>query len=557
MVSAMSGSSDTFLGHPRSLFSLFFVEMWERFSYYGMRALLVFYMTKGFLAYDDARAYGVYGAYTALVYATPFIGGILADRLLGQRRSVILGGLLMAAGHLLMTVERPAAFYTALALLVCGNGFFKPNISTMVGGLYPAGSPRRDGGFTIFYMGINLGAALSPLLCGYVGERWGWHWGFGLGMLAGLATFVAPTIVARSLIGLTAVATFAGMVWMNADNPPTLVVNLPVGIALLVGAAVAVAALAGGGLPSDLGHPPDPAGMHAPAFAGLPRLSRLHAVYLATAAAVPAIAVCIGLSSVAGVLLAVFGGLAVLSLVVDACRSDRVERDRLFVVLVLMFFSMLFWAFFEQAGSSLSIFTDRHVDRTILGHDVPASLFQAANPIYILAFGLVFTMLWGWLARRRLDPGTPAKFAVGLAQMGLGFGAIWLGTRSASPQGLVSVGWLLLGYLLHTTGELCLSPVGLSMVTRLSPARMVSTVMGAWFLATAFSNYLAGMIAALTGTGHGPASEPADAAAAVAGYGAVFGTIAVAALVAAAALLALSPLLTRWMHGADAPATGH
>jgi POT family proton-dependent oligopeptide transporter len=188
---------------------------------------------------------------------------------------------------------------------------------------------------------------------------------------------------------------------------------------------------------------------------------------------------------------------------------------------------------------------------------VPASLFQAANPIYILAFGLLFTMLWGALARRGLDPGTPAKFALGLAQMGLGFGVIWLGTRSASPQGLVSVGWLLLGYLLHTTGELCLSPVGLSMVTRLSPARMVSTVMGAWFLATAFSNYLAGMIAALTGTSHGPAAEPADALAAVAGYGTVFGTIAVAALAAAAALLALSPLLTRWMHGADAPSTGH
>jgi POT family proton-dependent oligopeptide transporter len=330
-----------------------------------------------------------------------------------------------------------------------------------------------------------------------------------------------------------------------------------VGIALLIGAAVAIAALAGGGLPPHLGRPADPARMHAPALAGVPWLSRLHAVYLVTAAVVPVIAICIGASSVAGVLLAVFGGLAVLSLVIDACRSERVERERLFVVLVLMFFSMLFWAFFEQAGSSLSIFTDRHVDRVVFGHDVPASLFQAANPIYILAFGLLFTMLWGALARRGLDPGTPAKFALGLAQMGLGFGVIWLGTRSASPQGLVSVGWLLLGYLLHTTGELCLSPVGLSMVTRLSPARMVSTVMGAWFLATAFSNYLAGMIAALTGTSHGPAAEPADALAAVAGYGTVFGTIAVAALAAAAALLALSPLLTRWMHGADAPSTGH
>ena len=197
---ATSARRQTLFGHPTGLFTLFFAEMWERFSYYGMRALLVFYMLKGFLGYGDSDAYAVYGAYTALVYMTPFFGGMLADRLLGARRAVVLGGLLMAAGHLMMTVENSLGFFFALALLICGNGFFKPNISTIVGSLYPQGSPRRDGGFTIFYMGINLGAAMSPLLCGYIGETYGWHYGFGLatiGMLIGIAVFVAPSSCRR------------------------------------------------------------------------------------------------------------------------------------------------------------------------------------------------------------------------------------------------------------------------------------------------------------------------------------------------------------------------
>lgn len=190
-------------GHPTGLFTLFFAELWERFSYYGMRALLVFYMIKGFMSYGDGNAYTIYGAYTALVYMTPFFGGMIADRLIGARRAVILGGLLMAAGHLTMTIQYKSAFFTALALLIVGNGFFKPNISTMVGSLYPQGSPKRDGGFTIFYIGINLGAAIAPLLCGYVGEQYGWHKGFGLatiGMLTGLAVFIAPTILSQLLL---------------------------------------------------------------------------------------------------------------------------------------------------------------------------------------------------------------------------------------------------------------------------------------------------------------------------------------------------------------------
>lgn len=671
---ALPTDNGTFLGHPRGLFVLFFVEMWERFSYYGMRALLVFYMTKGFLSLGDKEAYGIYGAYTALVYATPFIGGMLADKLLGPRRAVILGGMLMAAGHLVMTIEDKSAFSIALALLICGNGFFKPNISTMVGSMYASGNPNRDGGFTIFYMGINLGAAMSPLVCGYVGETYGWHYGFGLatiGMLSGLLMFVANRLIAQVLIGVTAIGTATAMVWFGLDNPLMLGINAPVGIALIVAAFVSIAALVGGAIPHDLGAAKDPRRMQFPAFDGirtqpvpyylgiiggimllqhvvvagsenavivmivggfallLPWLNALQATYLGTAALVPVMAILVQNNKVAGLLLGVLGGAALFKLASDAYQSPKIERERMCVVFILMFFSMLFWAFFEQAGSSMNNFADRNIDRIVNGRivtsedvgqdltDVPitsafsgrtidgktwtltdieavnkaardqaiadktitasqpfratlaklkvtegmvgmkvggselkASVFQAVNPVCIVSFGLVFTALWTFLGSRGLDPNAAVKFALGLMQLGLGFGAVWYGSIHCNDFGLVSVTWLLLAYLLHTTGELCLSPVGLSMVTRLSPARMVSTVMGAWFLATAFSNYLAGMIAALTGVGHGEGQEkvippPIET---VHVYGEVFQFIAIAAFASGVVLLAISPLLVRWMH---------
>lgn len=678
--------SSTFMGHPSGLFLLFFVEMWERFSYYGMRSLLVFYMIKGFLKLEDSSAYAIYGAYTALVYATPFIGGMLADKLLGSRRAVILGGLLMAAGHLLMTIEEKTAFSVALALLICGNGFFKPNISTMVGAMYPPGSPSRDGGFTIFYMGINLGAAMSPLICGYVGETFGWHYGFGLatiGMLTGLATFVADRRISQILIGLTALGTASVMVWFHASDTTQLIVNAPVGIALVVAAFIAIAALAGGGVPKEI---------------GAPRSKGSHLlVYVGTALAVPLIAVLLQNTKIAGYLLFFFGGCALLTLLVDALRADRIEGQRMYVVLILMFFSMLFWSFFEQAGSSVNNFTDRNVDRIIggraltaadvgkplerlpinsallgrtiegqtwdlkmidrvhtvaretimqaaesasndeiqaavdqavlatiaksqeaakdeksaepegkksepskngeeqqkqsmnlqrtllakellprlknvvvtdamvgmkvQGQEVKASIFQAVNPMAILILGLPLTLVWSLLNKLRLEPNTAVKFAMGLILLGGGFGAFWMGAKTASSVGIVAMQWLLLGYILQTSGELCLSPVGLSMVTKLSPARMVSTVMGAWFLATAFSNYLAGMIAALTGIKEGGKDVATLPINTVNVYGDVFGKIAIAGCVSGLVLLALSPLLVRWMHedkqAGEQPATQH
>ncbi|MGE0787389.1 MAG: peptide MFS transporter [Sandaracinaceae bacterium] len=682
----------TLFGHPTGLFQLFFAEMWERFSYYGMRALLLFYMIKGFLGLNDGQAYGVYGAYTALVYMTPYFGGMLADRLLGRRRAVVIGGLLMAAGHLLMTVENRTAFFGALALLIVGNGFFKPNISTIVGELYPKTSEKKDAGFTIFYMGINLGAAMSPIVCGYVGETYGWHYGFGLatiGMLIGVAVFVAPTIVTQVLIGGGALAVAIAMPFWQ-DSMLQLAVRIFLGVMLAIAGAVAVRALGKGPLPASAGAPPDAEKLKKP-LGGILRAD--YAVYLGSLVAVVVFAFVVQNNAIAGWVLNITGVVFVAYLVYDmATKCTTVEWHRLVVVLVLFFFNMLFWAFFEQAGTSLNNWTDRNIDRVLetehvtedqvgttirfrvapstgdetlaalpllsqeqLGHvntnpemreqiaaaihaveqkrnenrdgdsavteaqmddlsarvresseltmtgltylraatsseidlpearvvewevspnnvgmglsdsEIPASEYQAANPIYIILFGLPLSLLWAFLAARKRDPSTPVKFALGIAQLGVGFLIFYWGAKSADARGMSPMWFLLIGWLLVTIGELFSSPVGLSMVTKLSPSRLVSTVMGGWFLATAFSNLLASIIAKLTGVSEGEEGlqfipSPVDT---VSTYGDVFGLIGAASLGAAIVGLILAPMLTKWMHpeveddDEDRPAAAH
>ncbi len=604
-------------GHPPGLFLLFFVEMWERFSFYGMRALLTFYLIKGFLQANDERAYAIYGAYGALVYATPYLGGMLADRYIGARLAVIWGGVLMAAGHLLMTLEQEWALFGALGLLIVGNGFFKPNISTMIGSLYPQGSPKRDAGFTIFYMGINLGAALAPLVCGYVGETYGWHYGFGLatiGMILGLVTFVSPSSIARALVLTASVASVGTMVYTTKSDKTQFLLNLPVAIALLAAGAISFVKLGQGSIPKDMGAPRDANGnVMAPKMV-LP-------IMLCTLAAVAPLALLVNKNAYATWVLNVIGVLAFGSILLSAFSARALERGRLFVILILCFFSMLFWAFFEQAGSSVNNFTDRNVDRVvgdtpvvagqtysdvlvtqeflgvqvagktwtlgdievaqkaategkpegrvtftaddedvqkglaISGSEIKASVFQAANPTFILLFGPVFSWLWGALGRR--DPSAGVKFSLGLAQLGLGFGCFWMGATSADSNGMVAMSWLLLGYLLQTTGELCLSPVGLSLVTKLAPVRVVSTIMGAWFLATAFSHLVAAGIAKMTGVsegGEGATMPPPIETVGV--YGNVFGGIAIAALASAAVLLMMSPWLKKMMALDEASAAG-
>jgi proton-dependent oligopeptide transporter, POT family len=485
-------------GHPRVLAYLFFAEAWERFSYYGMRALLVLYLTKSFL-FGDKAAYAIFGSYTALVYATPVLGGYLADRLLGFRKAVVLGGVLMALGHFAMTVENLQVFYFALGLLICGNGFFKPNISTIVGRLYGPDDPRRDSAFTIFYMGINLGGLLSPLACGYLGERYGWHWGFGLagiGMLLGLVVF------------LRAQPLLAGI----AD-------------------------------------PPVRAEGSAARWAGF-RFETW--VYLGALLGVVVAWQLVQHSVLVGTLLVVFGAVVFLGLIVYLLRlPDKVARDRLAVALLLVLVSVLFWSFFEQTGSSMSLFTDRNVNRSLFGWVVPTSQFQAVNGLFILLFAPVLSALWLYLARRQHEPNTPLKFGLGIVQLGLGFGALYIGASVSRATGVVPLFWLVLGYLLHSTGELCLSPIGLSMITKLSPKGITGAMMGTWFLATAFAEYAASLIAQLTGVKEsGPlASVLPKPTETVMVYGSVFGSIGLVALGAGVLVVLVSPLIARRMHG--------
>jgi len=390
--------------HPKGLYFLFTIEMWERFSYYGMRALLMLYMTK-FLLFSTVKAGNIYGFYTGLVYATPLIGGYLADRYLGQRKCIFIGSILMALGQFALAVPVLPIFYMALGLLIIGNGFFKPNISSIVGQLYDKDDPRKDGGFTIFYMGINLGAFFAPFICGTLGEKFSYSYGFiaaGVGMLIGLSIF---------LWGNKKFLAHHGMAPVHCSDAKeeycdTDVVNLDKPI-------------------------------------------------------------------------------------------TKEEWQRIAVIFILVFFSIFFWSAFEQAGSSLTLFADHSTNRMIpfLHKEFPASYFQAVNPMFIFILAPLFSMLWTNLADKNKAPSIPAKFAAGLGFVSLSF-LLMIVASGFNHNGIkVSFFWLIGVYFLQTVGELCLSPVGLSMVTKLSPAKFTSLLMGTWFLASFAANLLAGSFA--------------------------------------------------------------
>lgn len=483
---------------------LFFAEMWERFSYYGMRALLIFYLTKHWL-FSDEESGVIYGAYTALVYITPVLGGYLADRWLGQRKAVLFGAVLLTFGHFLMGFEGSGGsdsaalnmFWLALSFIIVGSGFLKANISVMVGQLYPITDVRRDGAYTVFYMGINLGAALGSLLCGYLGETYGWSYGFGaagVGMLLGLVVFV-------------------------------------LGKPLLLGR----------------GEPANPELLRRKT-AGLPLEWLLYAIGIAAVVVVWGL---IQYQAVIGWLLGAAGFILITYVLFTAVtKLDRDARDRIFAAMFLIIGSILFWALFEQAGSSLNLYTDRYVARG----NVPASMFQSINAIYIVLLAPLFAGLWTWLGRKGLEPSTPAKFGMALIQLGAGFLVLVIGSALGGEGAKTAVIFIFLIYLLHTMGELCLSPVGLSAMNRLAPAHMASLIMGTWFFASATGNFAAGLIAAATG------SEKAS------GDGAgqqtvldVYNQIGWIAVAAGVGVLVISPLIRRLMHldtlGADDAAT--
>jgi POT family proton-dependent oligopeptide transporter len=501
----------TLLGHPRGLFVCFATELWERFSFYGMKYLLLLYLTKYHL-FSDAGGLEVLGSYAALVYAMPVIGGLLADRYLGMRKAVVFGGLLLVLGHLGMAVEGEQArlvgseivrddgalqvFYFSLALIVIGVGFLKPNISTIVGRLYGTDDPRRDAGFTIFYMGINIGAFTATLLCGYLGETYGWGYGFGaagIGMLVGLVTFLGGQ---KHLMGLA-----------EPSRPDVLKERSPLG------------------------------------------LNKELTIYLAA----------LGGVAVAWQLLQFNGGVGMLlnalSLAVLAgltwfitVKCDAVERSRMIVLVVLTLSSVLFWSLFEQSAASMTLFADRVMDREVFGVTLTASQFGSLNAFFIFLFAPVFALLWTVLGRRGLEPSTPVKFSLGIAQAGLGFGALLLGAANPDQAGLVSGYWMILAYLLHTCGELCLSPVGLSAVTKLSVPSITGVMMGSWFLATAYSNFVAAQLSKLAAI-ETVEGTVADVGTALASYTDLFSKLFWVGLAVAAVLLALSPLLKRMMRG--------
>lgn len=450
--------------HPKALVVLFFTEMWERFSFYGMRALLTLYLTLQLFNHlqDPDRksiAIGIYAAYGALVYATPFFGGLLADKFLGHKRAVIWGAILMAIGHFIMAIETEFFLYVALSFLIIGNGFFKPNISSIVGSLYSPNDPRRDGAFTIFYMGVNLGAFFSPLVCGYIGETRGWHWGFGIagvGMIAGLVMF---------LLWGHLITDAQKKIGTEHYPPQRTFIGIQSKFWVYIGSIVSVVLFA---------------------------LLVKHYEYM-TAVLTPFTLLVLGI------------------ILVIAIRSPKIERERLFVIIILLLFSTLFWSFFEQAGSSLTLFANENIYRTIGGlKEIPASALQSINPLFIITFAPIFTIMWTWFSKKGIIISTPTKFALGILLLSIGFFILAYSPYFVSEQyvsidkstiikaATVPIIILIVSYFFQTIGELCLSPIGLSMVTKLSSPRMVGMIMGAWFLSSAMAHHVAGFIAKAT-----------------------------------------------------------
>ncbi len=566
----------TILGHPRGLFILFFTEMWERFSYYGMRGLLIIYLTQHFL-FSDEKSAVIYGAYTALVYVMTIIGGTLADRYLGARKAVTFGAILLVMGHFGMAFEGsgskevmsingaeyqitlngrgsgkninqiivapdgavsdisfsadaknilvadpeavglPATIdratyptkitkekkylyilYLSLALIIAGVGYLKANISTIVGSLYGIGDIRRDSGFTIFYMGINLGAFLASILCGTLGIVYGWKYGFGL---AGIGMFIGLIIFLKYQSWLEGKA--------EPPNPAKLKEKVlgPINVELacyLVGIIIVAVAMFFVMNPDGFGKVLLPLGV---------------------------------------LMFAFLLGYALLK-----CQGK--ERDKMLAAIYFVLAQIPFWALFEQAGSSINLFTDRLVDRSIGGVEVPAPVFQSLNAGFIFIFAPLMAWLWIVLARRKLNPSTPVKFAFGVFLAGLGFLALVGGMKATGVSGMTAVYFVFLIYWIHTMGELMVSPVGLSVVTKMAPVRVVGMTMGAWFLYSGLSNYLAGVIARTTGA-ETLGGQLTDVAAAKAGYIAVYTNVAYVAMGIAVAMFLISPIIKKLMHDED------
>ena len=502
---ALSNKND-FFGHPRALFILFFTEMWERFSFYGMKALLIFYLTKYYLFSDDAGNLLI-GSYAALVYAMPVVGGFIADRYLGFRKAIVFGGILLVLGHLGMAYEGNATtksltgeisrddfalqiFYLSLAFIVMGVGFLKANISSLVGELYAEGDKRRDSGFTIFYMGINLGSFLATLICVWLGEVYGWSYGFaaaGVGMLLGLITFISGK---KLLMG------------KGESKTPEFLENRSFG------------------------------------------LKNEWLIYAGSVLSIALVWQMVQRHSVVQNILIIAGAISVVYILYYALTQlDKIARERLLALTILIIFTVVFWALFEQAYTSLNLFADRILDRG----NIPAGNFLSLNALFIVLFAPVFA--WLWIKLGKYNPNTAVKFSFALILVGLGFGALVLGIN-ISEMGKVGVFWLVLTYFLHTCAELCLSPVGLSAVTKLSPVKIVGFMMGVWFLATASSEFIASILANIASVDTSNGTAP-DLNLAKQSYLKLFEYLFYTGIGFGVLLLALSKSINKLMHGVD------
>lgn len=504
----MSNQDKGFFGHPVGLSTLFATEMWERFSYYGMRALLVLFLTASFVnggfGLDREAAFTIYGIFTGLVYVTPMLGGVLADKFLGQRMTIYIGGLTMAVGQFMLSAAaiggdnmeaRQFWFYAGLGVLILGNGFFKPNISTMVGDLYDNNDPRKDGGFTIFYMGINLGAFIAPFVAGYLGEKVSWEYGYlasGVGMLIGVLWLILRSEKTLGHIGLPPKnkmdrTRLTGMEWGKI-------------------AAITAALIFG-----VIGF-----------LQGWASLSE-------------------GAQSTIPKVVGIVGGLY---LVISIFRGTegRDQWARVGVIMVLAFFNIFFWVGFEQAGTTFNLFAVDNTDRMMFGFEIPASWFQAINAIFIVILAPVFSLLWLKLDKVKLNPKTPFKFAWGMMLLAIGAAVMAVAdaiSNSGSTILLVSPLWLTLVYLIFTMGELCISPIGLSMVTKLAPPKLVSTLMGVWMFSFAAGNYGASQMETLSKSMEVVIGQPVN----------VFWFVAAITGAATVLLFMLGPWLSKMMHG--------
>jgi POT family proton-dependent oligopeptide transporter len=477
-LTAAAETTDTsgIAGHPRGLMTLFFTEMWERFSYYGMRAFLVLFMVTpvaaGGLGFEDARAGIVYGTYTAMVYLLSVPGGWIADRFVGQQNAVLYGGILIMAGHISLAVPAGPTFYIGLALVALGTGLLKPNISSIVGQLYGPEDKRRDSGFTIFYMGINIGAFLAPLVCGtFLAESEtfrGWLRSAG----------IAPESAWHFAFAAAAVGMFFGLVQYMIGRRKL----------------------------RDAGKHPTPPKDAAEASRNRMILTGVIVLFVVIPVLVAGLAAAGLIALTPEIVGRVFSFLLPLTAVLVLAglyffgAQNAEERRRMLVVIILFVAAAVFWGCFEQAGSTLTLFAERHTDRVIGGTEIGATSFQSLNAIFVVTLAPLFAMLWIWLAKQNKEPLTITKFGLGMVGVGLGFAVLIPAAYIVLGGGLAGVHWLVILYALHTMGELCLSPVGLSAMSGLAPQRLVGLIMGVWFLAASVGNFMAGFAVGLTET---------------------------------------------------------